>query len=69
MSTKIYQIIDEGFQDSVSEQLMKHFGNTGEMPIYFRSTKQPEIMLASTESITDEIYINWCKENEEQGKL
>jgi len=62
----IRRIIDEGFHDSVTEQLVKHFGDAGTIAIYFRATDQPEIMLASTDPITDDIYTVWHKENMEE---
>lgn len=62
MAAEIYEIIDEGFQDSVTEQLITHFSDTGESAIYFRSTNQVEVMLASTEPITREVYEAWLKE-------
>lgn len=67
MAAEIHEIIDEGFQDSVTEQLVKHFGDTGESVIYFRSVSdQPEVMLASTEPITDKVYAAWLKERDEE---
>jgi len=60
------EIIDEGFYPSVTEQLVKHFGDVGTIAIYFRATSQPEIMLTSTDPITDDIYTTWCKENMEE---
>lgn len=62
---KIHQIIDEGFHDSVTEQLVKCFNDTGRVSIYFRSTNRPEIMLASVDPITDKVYADWCKKEEE----
>ena len=63
----VHEIVDEGFADSVTEQLVKHFGDTGKSAIYFRSVSdQPEVMLASTAPITDGIYAVWLKERDEE---
>lgn len=64
---KVYEIIDEGFADSVTGQLVTLFGDTGESAIYFRSVEdRPEVMLASTEPITDEVFAAWCEEENEK---
>jgi hypothetical protein len=61
----VAEIIDEGFANSSTEQLVKLFGNTGEKAIYFRPTDLPEIMLASVDPITDEVYAAWKKSLED----
>ncbi len=64
---KIHKIVDEGFFESTTNQLVTCFGDTGEKAIYFRLTEHPEVMLVSTEPITDEAYMQW--EVEEKKEL
>ena len=61
---KIHKIIDKGFEDSVTEQLVDWFDDSGETAIYFRSTSAPEVMLVSTEPITQEAYDIWKEASE-----
>ncbi len=68
MST-IYEIIDEGFNDSVMMQMIKRFGEDGTTAIYIRAfdpEQHPEIMLASFEPITDKVHKTWCAEKKEE---
>ena len=53
---------------STTDQLIKCFGDIGEIAIYFRPTDQPEIMLASTEPITQKVYETWLKEEEDKWR-
>jgi len=61
----VFVIIDEGFMDSVLEQLSNKFGSDGSTPIYFRPTNDEYAMLASKRPITDEDLDAFHKEREE----